>query len=67
MTESVFDQWEDESTDDEYQVVEDYLYWTAEFWGNSYKAVTKAALVNGVPEWVVREYIDHYLQVVPRG
>jgi hypothetical protein len=67
MTESAFEDWEDEASDEQYKIVGTYLYYIPEFMGNSYRAVTKTALDFGVPEYVVRDAVQHYTEVVYRG
>ena len=61
------DDWEDESTLLEQQIIDAYLIHEAESWGNSYIAVTKTALGFGRPEYVIWDAVQHYTEVVYRG
>lgn len=64
---SRFEQWEDESGEQEYILVEDYLNRLAMEWGNSYVAMSKTAVAYGVPHQVVIDAVQHYTEVVYRG
>lgn len=58
------EQWEDEATDQEWDIVIDFEDEIANQWGNSYVAYRQVALKHGVPEYVVIQAVAHYTEVV---
>lgn len=58
------DLWEQEATDQEWNMVIDFESESANYWGNSYLAYAQVALKHGVPVYVVHEAMAHYEEIM---